>query len=180
MYRLLDEGNTFVALDTETTGLIAEKCRIIEIGAVKFSKTGIVSRFSTLINPKEIIPPQISEITGITASMLEGKPQVSDICDDFIKFLDDTIIVGHNIQFDLRFLKAEFERIGKLPLKNQVIDTLQFARWALPEQKQFKQTVLADLFAIEVKNAHRAFEDAEICGNIFLNLIKSTAERQKL
>ena len=180
MYRLLTEGVTFVALDTETTGLSAENCRIIEFGAVKFDQTGIVSKFNTLINPHEPIPYEITKITGINGKMLEGKPEFSEVAGKISEFAEGAVLIGHNVQFDLRFLKAEFERIGKTPLNNQVIDTLQFARWAFPEQTRFKQTVLAELLNIEVKNAHRAYDDAEVCGNIFLNLIKSTAGRQKI
>ena len=112
MFRLVKSGETFVAFDTETTGLSAENCRIIEIGAVKFNSTGVISRFSTLINPQQHIPVQITQITHIDDSMVKDKPVIKDILSEFLDFLSDSIVIGHNVQFDLRFLKAECERNG--------------------------------------------------------------------
>ena len=179
MFRLLSAGGTFVAFDTETTGLSCESCRIIEIGAVKFSAAGVSERFNTLINPKQHIPSECTSIHHITDDMVRDKPEMKEILPAFINFLNDSIIVAHNAQFDLRFLRAECERNGFSPVKNDVIDTLQFARWAFPEQKHFKQTLLAEQFGLKIKEAHRAYDDAFICGNIFLHLIKCSAERQK-
>ena len=65
------------------------------------------------------------------------------------------------------------------PIKNRVIDTLQFSRWAFPELKSYKQTELAKLLGINQERAHRALDDAEVCGNLFLKLIAETAQRQK-
>ena len=110
MFRLISQGGTFVALDTETTGLNSENCRIIEVGAVKFDKNGIIKKFWTLVDPCEEIPDRVTEITGITDSMVMGKPPIEEILGELILFLEDSIIVGHNVQFDLRFLKAECER----------------------------------------------------------------------
>lgn len=180
MFRLLNEGETFVAFDTETTGLDAETSRIIEIGAVKFNKTGILEDFSTLVNPKTKIPFQITNITGITDEMVKDKPETKQVLEEFLPFLKDSIIVGHNVQFDLRFLKAEAERNNLTPVENRAIDTLQFARWAFPEEKKFKQTFIAEKLNIDVQHAHRAFDDAKVCGNIFLELIKATSSRQKI
>lgn len=179
MFRLVSSGGTFVAFDTETTGLSAENCRIIEIGAVKFDRTGILEKFSTLVNPLSPVPFEITKITNITDQMLKDKPEIKDVLGDFLSFLEDCTVVGHNVQFDIRFLNAECERNGFPPVDNQVIDTLQFARWAFPAQKKYKQTTLAELLDVEVSAAHRAFDDAKVCGNIFLELIKATAERQK-
>ena len=63
--------------------------------------------------------------------------------------------------------------------KNQIIDTLGFARWALPELSKYNQPFLADFFNININAAHRAYDDAKICGNIFLELIKVSADKQK-
>ncbi len=179
MFRLISQGGTFVAFDTETTGLNSETCKIIEVGAVKFDKSGIIKKFGTLIDPGEEIPSRITEITGITDSMVTGKPAIKEILGDLIFFLEDSIIVGHNVQFDLRFLKAECERNNFAPIKNKVIDTLQFSRWAFPELESYKQTELAKFLGISQEHAHRALDDAKVCGNLFLRLIAETAQRQK-
>ncbi|MCQ2555053.1 MAG: 3'-5' exonuclease, partial [Clostridia bacterium] len=68
-----------MAFDTETTGLSAEKERVIEIGAVKFNKNGIIEKFGTLINPEKYISPQITQITNITNQMLDGQPTAKEV-----------------------------------------------------------------------------------------------------
>lgn len=180
MFRLVKSGETFVAFDTETTGLNAENCRIIEIGAVKFNSSGVISRFNTLINPQQTIPFQITQITHIDDSMVKDKPVINEILSDFIDFLGDSIVIGHNVQFDLRFLKAECERNGFDVIKNKVIDVLQFCRWAFPDSGKYNQAFMAERFGIDVTQAHRAYDDAFVCGNIFLHCIKSTAAKQRL
>ncbi len=179
MFRLVKSGETFVAFDTETTGLNCQTCRIIEIGAVKFNCNGCIATFNTLINPEEHIPEECVEISHITDKMVENQPVIKEILPLFCDFIKDTIIVGHNVHFDMRFLQAELARAGMDENKNQVIDTLGFARWALPELLKHNQPFLADYFNIDIKAAHRAYDDAKICGNIFLELIKVSADRQK-
>lgn len=179
MFRLVKSGETFVAFDTETTGLNCQTCRIIEIGAVKFNCNGCISTFNTLINPETQIPSECVEISHITDEMVKNKPVIKEILPSFCDFIKDTIIVGHNAHFDMRFLQAELARAGMEENKNQVIDTLGFARWALPELSKYNQPFLADFFNIDVKAAHRAYDDAKICGNIFLELIKVSADKQK-
>ena len=112
--------------------------------------------------------------------MVCKSPKVKECLPDFLKFCEKTIIIGHNVQFDLRFLKVELERINKKELNNPAIDTLQFARWAFPLDEKFKQTVLAQKLGVTISEAHRAGDDAWVCGNIFLRLIKATASRQKI
>ncbi len=179
MFRLLDRGGTFVAFDTETTGLNAEECRIIEIGAVKFDRNGVIEKFGTLVDPQTPIPQRITQITNITDSMVHGRPLIGAVLKDFITFIGESILVAHNAQFDLRFLKAECERSGLPAVSNQVVDTLQFSRWTFPELGGYRQTRMAQVLGVKVLSAHRAYDDAEVCGNIFLNLIKASAERQK-
>lgn len=178
--RLLNNGTIFTAFDTETTGLKSETCRIIEIGAVQFDKNGIIKTFSTLINPLTHIPKDCSEVNHITDEMVYDKPTIDKILPDFVDFLNDTIIIGHNVQFDLRFLMCELERCDLPLIKNQAIDTVQFCRWTFPELKKYSQGVVADFLGIDKKNAHRASDDAKVCGNIFLECIKASANRQKL
>lgn len=179
MFRLLKSGETFVAFDTETSGLNCQTCRIIEIGAVKFNCNGCISTFNTLINPETSIPAECVEINHITDEMVKNQPLIKEILPSFCDFIKDAIIVGHNVHFDMRFLQAELARAGMEENRNQVVDTLGFARWALPEFSKYNQPFLADYFNIDIRAAHRAYDDAKICGNIFLELIKISADRQK-
>ena len=179
MNRLLQSGTVFCALDTETTGLKPENERIIEIGAVKFDKNGEIARFSTLVNPRVLIPPFCQELTGITNKMVFGKREFKEIASELLEFLDSSIIVAHNAQFDLRFLNAELERIKKPPLENKGIDTLRFSRWAYPENEHWTLQFLAKQFNIEVKNAHRAEDDARVCMEVFFKCIEGSMSLQK-
>ena len=180
MFRLLESGGTFVAFDTETTGLSPLTATIIEIGAVRFNRHGIISKYNTLINPQKSIPWKITDLTGISNDMVQGMPHIKDVLKEFLPFLADSIIIGHNVQFDLRFLKHECELNGFTYPENQVIDNLRFSRWAFPEEQKFNQEIMAERLGIQIKEAHRAYDDAEVCGNIFLSLIKHTADRQKI
>lgn len=180
MFRLLKDGETFVAFDTETTGLSSHNCRIIEIGAVKFNSSGILDTFNTLINPETPIPPELVQLTHISDDMVKDQPVIKDILPGFCKFIEGSIIIGHNAHFDLRFLQAELERCNMPENKNPVIDTLGFARWALPDLQKYNQPFLAELFNIDISAAHRAYDDARVCGNIFLELIKKSADRQRI
>ena len=133
-----------------------------------------------MINPHQSVPFECSQINHITDEMLAGKPEIQDILPDFLNFLGNSIIIGHNVNFDLRFLNAEMERLSMPPVENQVIDTLSLCRWAFPEQEKYNQPLIAQKLGIIIKNAHRAYDDAFVCGNIFLHCIRHTAALQKL
>ena len=179
MNRLLQSGAVFCALDTETTGLKPAEERIIEIGAVKFDKNGEIARFSTLVNPRVLIPSFCQELTGITNKMVFGEREFKEIASELLDFLDSSIIVAHNAQFDLRFLNAELERMKKPPLENKAIDTLRFSRWAYPENEHWTLQFLASKLNITVKSAHRAEDDARVCMELFLHCISDTMDKQK-
>ena len=179
MNRLVHSGAVFCALDTETTGLKPSEERIIEIGAVKFDKTGELERFSTLVNPRVLIPPFCQQLTGITNKMVFGQKEFKEIADGLLEFLGDSIIIAHNAQFDLRFVNAELERMNHEILPNQAIDTLRFSRWTYPENGHWTLQFLAKQLEIEVKSAHRAEDDARVCMELFLRCIKDSMDRQK-
>ena len=180
MGKLLRGGAVFCAVDTETTGLKPCEDRVIEIGAVRFDAGGTLGTFSALVNPGILIPPFCQELTGITNKMLFGQGGFGEISGAFLEFLgQDAIIVAHNAQFDLRFLNAELERIGSPPLGNKAIDTLRFSRWTFPENERWTLQSLAKQLGIEVRNAHRAEDDARVCMEIFRGCIEGSMDRQK-
>ncbi|MBQ8014156.1 MAG: 3'-5' exonuclease [Treponema sp.] len=179
MNRLLHGGAVFCALDTETTGLKPSEDRIIEIGAVKFDKSGELARFSTLVNPRILIPHFCQELTGITNKMVFNQKEFREVAGDLLAFLGDSIIIAHNAQFDIRFVNAELERMNQGPLLNKAVDTLRFSRWAFPENEHWTLQFLARQLKIEVKAAHRAEDDARVCMELFLRCIKDTMDKQK-
>ena len=98
------ELSCFIAFDFETTGLDSKSDRIIEVAAIKFENGEISDRYVELVNPQRDIPGVITDITGITNSMVQSKPNEEEIVDDLLSFLGDYPLVAHNIQFDEKFL----------------------------------------------------------------------------
>lgn len=176
---LYNHGAVFCAFDTETTGINPEHERIIEIGAVKFSKDGIIDNFSSFINPKRELTPFISNLTGITDDMLIGQPYADSVIPQFRKFCQDTILIAHNAQFDLRFVNCESEKLELFPLSNEAIDTLRLSRILLPENTSWKQPDLARQFNIDTGHAHRAWDDARTCSELFKILITLPVPQKK-
>jgi len=165
--KLYEEGAVFTAFDTETSGITPTTSRIIEIGAVRFTKDGIISKWSKLFDPDQILSPFIINLTHITQEMVDAADPINKHIRDFLSFLGSSIIVAHNAQFDLNFLNAECENCG-LPLtKNQAVDTLQLSRILIPEAEYHKLDFLADFLGIDKGSSHRALDDAITCMELF-------------
>ncbi len=95
---------TFCVVDLETTGGSAERCGITEVGAVKVRGGEFLGTFQTLVNPGVPIPPEITVLTGITQAMVLPAPRIEPVLPAFEEFSAGTVIVGHNVRFDLSFL----------------------------------------------------------------------------
>ena len=118
----------FVCVDLETTGGSAAWHRIIEIGVVEVDRDGTRREWSTLVNPGAPIPPMITYLTGITEAMVGPAPTIEAVLPSLLEFVGDAVIVGHNVGFDLRFLRAATERLAYPTLTNRVVDTCSLAR----------------------------------------------------
>jgi len=180
LLRLYNSGVVITAFDTETTGISPKDSTIIEIGAVKFNKDGIISEFNRLINPHTLIPPFITELTHITNSMVSDKSDIKVILPEFIDFIGNSILMGHNVQFDLNFINSECEKNNLKYVKNNALDTLRISRWAYPKAGKHKLDFLADALKINKGNSHRAFDDAVTCKELFLRILKDTEAVQKI
>ncbi len=171
---------TYVAFDTETTGLSRTNDYVIEIGAVKFKRHGIIGApFDMLIKPPVEIPFFITSLTGIDDYMVSKCPAAREAIEAFLDFVEgpDAILVAHNAPFDVQFLNAELERAGQHHIKNAVIDTLRIARAFHPdytgtEEGPYKLQSLAKRYGINVVSAHRANDDARVCMEIFIHLME--------
>ncbi len=158
---------TFVALDLETTGLTPGRDRIIEVGAARFTPHGEEASFSSLVNPG-IRPSRFIEgLTGIRADDLATAPKFEDVRADLARFLDGHPIVGHNIEFDLQFLRSE-----GLEHRGPVIDTAALARAVLPHLKSHRLDDLARELGIAAGGQHRALSDARVAAQVFLALLR--------
>lgn len=152
----------YVALDTETTGLHADRDRIIEIGAVKVRGRQVVDRFSMLVDPGCVLDARIVELTGITDSMLKGQPGIVQALPAFWSWVGDDPLVGHNLHFDMGFLEAEGDRIGVEGPEGVIcMDTLQMSRAMFPEERHHRLEDLIRRFGIAQSEEHRALSDAE-------------------
>ena len=161
----------FVAFDTETTGLDPASGRIVEIGAVKFDRRGIIARYNALINPEMPMPEEAGKVNGITDVMLKDKPVIAAVFPDFFDFIGAGALVAHNAPFDINYVNAELKRLEKPPLTNKVIDTRIFAKEVLPGLSSYALQDLAVQLGITALEAHRAEDDARVCMELFEKML---------
>lgn len=160
-----------VALDLETTGLDFQKDAIIEIGAVRFEGNRIEDEFTTLINPGRHIPEFITGLTGISDEMVRQAPHIREVLDELVAFIKDSPILGHNIQFDLSFLKK-----FKLFELNEIIDTYELAAVLMPSASRYNLGALGQQLGIPLPATHRALDDARVTAAAFQRLYASACE----
>ncbi|MCQ2752465.1 MAG: 3'-5' exonuclease, partial [Coriobacteriales bacterium] len=149
------EPYVYVVCDTETTGLDTKNDSIIEIAAIIWDGKNILDSFQTFVNPLKTLPPEITELTGITPEDIKDAPLATVAVEDFYAFAGDLDIVAHNASFDKSMLEKEVK--DKIP-KNNWIDSLEFARTVLPKFKNFKLKTLGEAFELS-KPSHRAMDD---------------------
>ena len=159
----------FVAVDIETTGVAVTRDKIIEIGAVKVVDGKVVEKFSELIDPGVLIPPLITNLTGITQKDVDGKRNINDVMVDFVEFIEDYPLLGHNITFDYSFLKQNAAN-ASLIIDNLVIDTVKISRKRYPFLESRRLNHLSKYLGVELENHHRAFDDAKAAGMIYLKM----------
>jgi DNA polymerase-3 subunit epsilon len=164
---------TFCVLDLETTGGSPRDCRITEIGAVKYRGGDRLGVFQTLVDPGLPIPPSITILTGITEMMLVDAPQIETALPSFLEFAGDTVLVGHNVRFDLGFLSAAIDSLGYPALENQTLDTAALARRLIQgEVRNLRLQTLARHFRSPVPPIHRALDDALATAHVFHALLE--------
>ncbi|MGD2146228.1 MAG: helicase C-terminal domain-containing protein [Anaerolineae bacterium] len=162
---------TYVALDLETTGVDAEQDAIIEIGAARFRQDERLEEFHTFVDPGRHIPRDITVLTGITDQDVEGAPQLYQVLPDLTRFVGDQPIVGHSVQFDLRFLQQHSQDFD-----NQHLDTFELAGVLIPDADRYSLIRLAQMHDIESWRHHRALEDAVASYKLFRALIRKASE----
>ena len=180
----------FVVIDAETTGLKPAGNDIIEVSAIRFEK-GFqpVSCFTTLLKPRNPIPEEATRVNHITDDMVVGKPSFSQIAEAFSAYISGCNVVGHNLEFDLKFVYACG---ATLPEKKRFYDTLMLAKrtltcprsteWDEVEQKtvtvdfwdveDYKLTTLCEYYDIYRSDAHRSLSDCYATALLFENLIE--------
>ncbi len=125
----------YTVIDLETTGFSSTYDEIIEVGGIKYRDGEEISRYNQLIKPIKPIPYVIECMTGIKNSMVADAPSFVDIGKEILNFIEDDIIVGHNINFDINFLYDNFKRWYAIEFKNDFVDTLRLGRLLIPDIK---------------------------------------------
>ncbi|CAP18609.1 DNA polymerase III, alpha subunit [Candidatus Phytoplasma mali] len=163
---------TYVIFDFETTGLSKINDQIIEIAAIKIQNNQIIDEFQTLINPQQELTPFIENLTNISNQDLKNQPLIATILPKFLKFCENSILIAHNISFDMGFLVNQTKKHLNLKLNLPFIDTLNLARYCLDSNlRYFNLKSLAKYFKISFENHHRAMSDVLITKTIFQQLL---------
>jgi len=171
MRRCLPEN--YVIVDLETTGLNPEVDEIIEIGAIKMIGYEKADIFQAFISNNKPIPHNVSRLTGIDEQMIHeaGKP-ISEVLAKFSEFISDLHVVGHNIDFDKRFLLNSYAKCGYNVITNRYVDTLSLSRRLIKGVESYKLNSLAKHLGIECSRSHRSISDCEATGQLYIKLLK--------
>ncbi|MCC5925549.1 MAG: 3'-5' exoribonuclease [Bacteroidetes bacterium] len=171
--------HTFVVFDTETTGLRpSHGDEIISIGAVKIigGKLQPQLYFNEIVHPGRTIPAESQAIHGITDAHVSGARPIEPVLTDFHTYCSDAILVGHNVSFDMRFLRLKESRAGVV-FNTVVLDTLLLASVLGKHLKSHDLNELAGLLGVTLENRHAALGDAIITARLFL-ILAEMAEQQ--
>lgn len=160
----MENLDSFVAVDLETTGLDYKLETIIEVGLILFEDGQIKEKFTKTVNPRKTVSDHVLMLTGIKQETLNSSSCLETIIPDIIKFIGDKPIVGHNVGFDINFLEKSF------PVKNITYDTFNLSRIYLPFVSRHSLSSIVEYFNIPYENAHRASYDAEMAGKILLKI----------
>lgn len=151
--------NNYTVIDIETTGLVYNSDKIIELSAIKVINGKCVSEYSTLVNPGVQIPQSIIDKTGITDEMVKDFPTIEIILPDFLDYVGDTNIVGHNVSFDLNFINYNCTLYNFDAIMSNYCDTRWISHYEIPDAPNYRLETIAKILNIEQTTAHRALAD---------------------
>ncbi len=166
----------FCFIDFETTGLYPRTDAIIEAGALLVSGGSVLRRFQSFVNPGRSIPESSIAIHGIRDEMVAEAPSVAAILPELLSLMEDAVIVAHNVNFDLSFLKAACDANGIKAPDFRAIDTCSFARAELKGEKSYSLQNLAQKYSLEGNQFHRALDDAEVCSRLLKHIVQRIPE----
>ncbi len=160
---------SYVCFDLETTGLSPDKNEIIEIGAVKVDCGKVTDRFIAFVRPNEAISKMVTSITGITNEMVADAPPTQGIIFDFLQFVGDYPIIGHNLMFDYKFTHRYAQKYY-MSFEKEGVDTLAIAKKVLPKLPSRSLENLCRHYGIINPAAHRAYHDALATARLYETL----------
>ncbi|WP_287884378.1 MULTISPECIES: 3'-5' exonuclease [Paracoccus] len=167
------ERLSYTVFDTETTGLNpAQGDEIIQIGALRILNGKLLrgERFDQLVDPGREIPPESIPYHGIHPEMVQGQPRIAEVLPAFHAYASDTVLVGHNVAFDMRFLQLKEAATG-LRFDQPVLDTLLLASIAQPHEPSHSLEAIAARLGVEITQRHNALSDALVTAEVFLRLL---------
>lgn len=158
----------YVVYDLETTGISCQRDEVIEISAIRVRGGHPVSTFTQLVNPGRPIPYGASSVNHIYDNMVADKPGFSQVLGEFLDFIGDDVLVGHNIKrFDMNFIYRDCQRYFGQTIDNDYIDTLNMAKQCFPAWKHRRLENLAEHYGISTQGAHRALQDCHMNQQVF-------------
>ncbi len=168
---------TYCVLDIETTGISRYTEKITEFGIMKVKNGEVIDTFECFVNPEKPIPQRVVEVTNITDDMVKDAETIDKVMPKVIEFVGDGIIVAHNANFDVGFIKYNAEKLG-LEFNNTYIDTLALAKELFPDFKRYKLGIIAEKLGIKVDVAHRALADVETLVAVFNVMLQNLREKE--
>ena len=169
----------YTVFDTETTGLEpANGDEIIQIGALRIVNGRLLHQehFDQLVDPRCHLKAASIAIHGITDSMLLGQPTIDLVLPAFHDFCADTVLVGHNVAFDMRFLELKEAALG-VRFDQPVLDTLLLSAVAHPNQQSHSLEAIMQRLGIQMEQRHNALADATATAQVFMRLLPALAEQ---
>ncbi len=170
-YKGQDLDTEYCILDLETTGLSNKTEKITEIGVIKYKNGEQIGEFECFVNPEKPIPAKVVEVTHITDEMVKDAETIDKVLPKLIEFLGDSVLVAHNADFDMGFLRHNFEKYG-YKFDYTYVDTLRLAKAIFPNYKKYKLGIIADNLGIKVDVAHRALDDVKTLLAVFKVMIE--------
>jgi DNA polymerase-3 subunit epsilon len=159
--------NDYVSFDLETTGFSPCHDEIIDIGAVRVHNGKIVDEFQSLVKPKNPINNFITELTGISNEMVSNAPVIDDIILPFRNFVGDTILLGHNVSYDVNFIYDSSFAFDGTIFDNDYVDTMRIARRLYPDMPHHRLKDLAKHLDVNSEGHHRALADCIMASKCF-------------
>lgn len=185
---LIDFPRNYTVIDIETTGYDYKYDSIIEVAALRYRDNILVDTYTSLIQPNSVyefdrevdidycvvdnkkvqfIDDSIVQLTGITNDMLKVAPKESAVIRNFIEFIKDDVLIGHNVNFDINFLyDASIAHLG-YKLSNNFIDTLRISRKLFPEFKHHRLRDLCNYYGLDHSGAHRSVHDCTVTNSVY-------------
>lgn len=164
------DSEIYTIIDVETTGKGINGNRITEICIVRMQDGVETSRFVSLVNPEQYIPPFITNLTGIDDIMVKDAPLFEDIAQEVLDITEDAIFVAHNVNFDFNVIRSEFKRL-RINFTRKKLCTVRLSRKLIPNMFSYSLGNLCSSINIPLNNRHRAEGDTDATVILFSRIL---------